>query len=128
MKNNLPEASESVESPLLDVRYFMVLCSDLGISVNDFWTSTPYEFNGLMRGAYQRHVREAGLFFTLFRQPAKGKPIELDDYIGFKLYRDIDDLAPEEVTAKDLMKEMDEEDRKAFAKNELSNIFDMFDY
>lgn len=105
----------------------MVLCSDLGISVNDFWTSTPYEFNGLMRGAYQRHVREAGLFFTLFKQPAKGKPVDFEDYVGFKLYRDVDDLAPEEVTAKDLMKEMDEEDRRAFAKNELSNIFDMFD-
>lgn len=105
----------------------MVLCSDLGISVNDFWTSTPYEFNGLMRGAYQRHIREAGLFFTLFKQPPKGKPIEFDDYVGYKLYRDIDELNPDEVTAKDLMRDMSEDDRKAFAKNELSNIFDMFD-
>lgn len=80
-----------------------------------------------MRGAYQRHVREAGLFFTLFKQPAKGKPVDFEDYVGFKLYRDVAELAPEEVTAKDLMKEMEEDDRRAFAKNELSNIFDMFD-
>lgn len=105
----------------------MVLCSDLEISVNDFWTSTPYEFNGLMRGAYQRQLREAGRFYTLLEQPTKGKKIELSDYVGFKLYRDIDELAPEEVTADDIMKEMSEEDRREFAKNELSNIFEMFD-
>lgn len=60
-------------------------------------------------------------------QPNKGKKIELSDYVGFKLYRDIDELAPEEVTTDDLMKEMSEEDRREFAKNELSNIFEMFD-
>ena len=72
-------------------------------------------------------MRESGRFFSLFKQPAKGRPVEFDDYVGFKLYRDVNELAPEEVTAKDLMKEMEEDDRRAFAKNELSNIFEMFD-
>lgn len=105
----------------------MILCSDLEIDVNDFWTSTPHEFNGLMRGAYQRQAREAGLFFTLFKQPAKGKTVSFDEYLGFKLYRDVDMIPESERTAEDLMKDMDEEDRKAFAKNELSDIFSMFD-
>lgn len=80
-----------------------------------------------MRGAYQRQLREAGRFYTLLEQPTKGKKIELSDYVGFKLYRDIDELAPEEVTTDDIMKEMSEDDRREFAKNELSNIFEMFD-
>lgn len=127
MKKSLPETSEDVDSPLLDVRYFMILCSDLEISVNDFWTSTPYEFNGLMRGAYQRHAREAGLFFTLFKQPAKGKPISYDEYVGFKLYRDLDYIPESEITTEDLLRDMDEDDRRAFAKQELDNVFNMFD-
>lgn len=105
----------------------MVLCSDLEIDVNDFWTSTPYEFNGLMRGAYQRQAREAGLFFSLFRQPPKGSPVTFDDYLGFKLERDVEAIPESQRTAEDLMKDMDEEDRKAFAKNELADIFSMFD-
>lgn len=105
----------------------MILCADLEIDVKDFWTSTPYEFNGLMRGAYQRQVREAGRFYTLLDQPAKGKKITLDEYVGFKLYRDIEQLAPEDITTEDVMKGMAAEDRREFAKNELSDIFSMFD-
>lgn len=80
-----------------------------------------------MRGAYQRHVREAGLFFTLFKQPQKGKPISFDEYVGFKLYRDLDYIPKEEITPEDLMQTMPKDDRRVFAKNELSNIFNMFE-
>jgi hypothetical protein len=100
----------------------MILCADLEISVNDFWTSTPYEFNGLLRGAYQRQLREASLFLSTINSK---KPIKLEKYAGFKLINE--HKKEEELTTKDLMREMEEADRKAFKKDELNTIFDLFD-
>lgn len=102
----------------------MVLCSDLEISVNDFWTSTPYEFNGLMRGAYQRQSREAALFLSLVQS---SKPIKLEKYVGFKLFNEEVKKKESEKTTNDLFQEVEEADRKAFIKEELDTLFDYFD-
>ena len=100
----------------------MVLCADLEILVNDFWTSTPCEFNGLMRGAYQRQLREASLFLSTIQTK---KPIKLEKYAGYKLVNE--HKKEEEKTTKDFMQEMDLEDKKAFKKEELSGLFDLFE-
>ena len=62
----------------------MVLCADLSIDSNVFWTSTPREFNGLMRGSYQRIEREASLVMPLIKSKSK---IKLSQLTGFELHK-----------------------------------------
>ena len=114
------EAEDEDELPKLDVRYFMVLCTDLGIPSSDFWTSTPYEFNGMLRGAYQRQSREASLFLSLVQSK---KPVKLEKYQGFELVNETN----KPKTTRDMAETMDELDRAAFKEEELSNLFDYFD-
>lgn len=101
----------------------MVLCSDLEILVNDFWTSTPYEFNGLMRGAYQRQAREASLHLSHVQSK---KPIKLEKYVGFKLRDENVKKKEADKTSRDLMLDMELEDRKAFMNSEKEALFDLF--
>lgn len=103
----------------------MVLCADLEIPVNDFWTSSPKAFNGLLRGAYQRRARESANFFAVI--PNRNKRLKIDDFTGFKLSDDIDLKAPERVSTKDIVKNMSREEAVEFKKKELASIFDAFD-
>ncbi|QXP45380.1 hypothetical protein PQD69_gp021 [Carnobacterium phage cd4] len=60
----------------------MVWCAELGISVQDFWSSTPREFNALVRGKYQ-HMERQGSWALASVQTSK--PIKLKDFLGFEV-------------------------------------------
>ena len=103
----------------------MPLCGRFGISPNDFWTSTPHEFNGLIRGCLIKQQREASLIMPLYKTKRK---IKLKDILGWELTDENEGMGTEKASPASILDSFESLDEKLeFKKSELQDLFDSFD-
>lgn len=103
----------------------MILCGEFGISVTEFWQSTPNEFNGLLRGAYQKVARDSSLILPLYRSKRK---LKLKDILGFELTEHEEGFGTEKASSANVLEQFDSlEEKIEYKRNEIRDLFDSFD-
>lgn len=103
----------------------MQLCGSFGISPNDFWRSTPHEFNGLIRGHLLRQQQDASLIMPLYKTKRK---IKLKDVLGWELSEEGEGMGTEKASPASVLDSFDSlEEKLEYKKSELQDLFDSFD-
>lgn len=106
----------------------MVLCGDLEISSTAFWQSTPNEFNGLLRGAYQRIMRDTAAIMPLYQSKRK---LKLKDLLGWELTKEDEGFSGSKKDADKASTPFEQleslEEKIAYKKKEVDDLFDSFD-